>query len=60
MKVVIKQPTNEEILDNKVKKTNVQTLYEEAEFDELQEEIRELERAGLNVDVTVNGKMPKE
>jgi len=60
MKVVIKQPTNEEILDNKVKKTNVQTLYEEAEFDELQEEIRELERNGLNVDVTVNGKMPKE
>lgn len=59
MKVTINEPADQEVVGHKTKEVKIKIVYDEAQFDELQEEIEELERKGLQVDVTVAGKIPK-
>lgn len=59
MKVTVNEPADQEVVGNKTRETKIKVVIEEAQFDELQEEIEELERKGFQVDVNVNGKIPK-
>lgn len=59
MKVTVNEPADQEVVGNKTKETKIKVVIEDAQFDELQEEIEELEKKGFQVDVNVNGKIPK-
>lgn len=59
MKVTVNEPADQEVVGNKTRETKIKVVIEEAQFDELQEEIEELEKKGFQVDVNVNGKIPK-
>ncbi len=59
MKVTVNEPADQEVVGNKTKETKIKVVIEDAQFDELQEEIEELEKKGFQVDVSVNGKIPK-
>jgi len=59
MKVTVNEPADQEVVGNKTKETKIKVVIEDAQFDELQEEIEELEKKGFQVDVNVTGKIPK-
>ena len=43
MKVTVNEPADQEVVGNKTRETKIKVVIEEAQFDELQEEIEELD-----------------
>lgn len=61
MKMTINTPPDQEVLeDGQIRETKTKTVYEDGEPENAVTEITELERAGYNVEVTINAKIPKE
>lgn len=60
MNVTVNEPADQEVVGNKTKETKIKVVIEDAQFDELQEEIEELEKKGFDVNVNVTGKIPKK
>ena len=58
-KLVVNEPSDQEVIGNRKKEVKTKIEYTDAEFDQLQEEIEELKRQDLEVTVNVTGKIPK-
>lgn len=61
MKITINTPADQEVLhEGQIREVKTKTVYEDGEIENAATEMRELERAGYNVEVTINAKEPKE